>query len=130
MKLAGIILSAWLLTGCCCCCGGGSGGIVTDPNSGKIQVVNGANKKQLELLRYDDVAGSYGGVNIEGDVKNVSGEDLSSVYIAFTLRDKKGNVIGMVNDALFTTLPKGETWHFKCDVYQDNVDSYTLSDLH
>ena len=129
MKIAGVILSALLLTGCCCCCGGGTGGIVTDPNSGKIQVVDSMNEKQLELLKFGDVADKYGGVNIEGDVKNISGNDLSSVYISFTLRDKKGNVIGMVNDALFTTLPKGETWHFKCSIYQDNVDSYTLSEL-
>lgn len=54
---------------------------------------------------------------IVGKIKNVSNETVS-VYVEHFLYDKDNNRIGATND-IISNLAAGETWQYKCIVWQD-----------
>jgi hypothetical protein len=101
----------------------------TTPYSAPTAAPRPAPTTWWDLENFHWTNGEYGSRYLEGDLTNVGNVDREMISLEFTLYDRQGgSVVGSGWDYL-STLPAGETWHFKSYVFEDRATYARLSDV-
>lgn len=96
--------------------------------SEKKSKVNNKKAKNFDVIETKWYTDSYGAKNFIGKIKNVSGRDLSNIYVTVSCYDKNNNKIMETLDQI-DFCRNGEIFDFIAPVWDENVTGAKISNI-
>jgi hypothetical protein len=82
----------------------------------------------IGIVSYSLGTSASGSPAITGKADNISGRDLSSVTIVFSLYDTSGTLIDTASDTV-QNLKSGQSWSFTCEIKVQDVASFSIKEI-